>query len=68
MSMRGARRALFAAAISTLACAGVASAQELRGIDPNQGKSLVEVNFASKGEAMRLQLEAETYGIEFNEH
>ena len=39
-----------------------------RGIDPNQGESLVEVNLPSKATAMRLQLEAETYGIDFNEH
>ena len=45
----------------------VAGAQE-RGIDPNQGESLVEVIVDSKGAAMRLQLEAETYGVDFNEH
>jgi Zinc carboxypeptidase/Chitobiase/beta-hexosaminidase C-terminal domain len=44
-----------------------ASAQE-RGIDPNQGLSLVEVNVPDKGAAMRLQLEAERYGIDFNDH
>ncbi|HTE60723.1 MAG TPA: M14 family metallopeptidase, partial [Solirubrobacteraceae bacterium] len=37
-------------------------------MDPNQGESLVEVNLANKGEAMRLQLESEKYGIDFNEH
>jgi hypothetical protein len=39
-----------------------------RGIDPNQGESLVEVTLPSKGAAMRLQLEADTYGVEFNDH
>ena len=39
-----------------------------RGIDPNQGLSLVEVDVASKAAAMRLQLEAESYGVEFNDH
>jgi hypothetical protein len=32
------------------------------------GLSLVEVNLANKGEALRLQLEAESYGVEFNDH
>ena len=45
-----------------------ATAQEQRGIDPNQGDSLVEVTLASKGAATRLQLDAESYGIDFNEH
>ena len=39
---------------------GVAAAQDPgRGIDPNQGESLVEVSLPSKGAALRLQLEAE---------
>ena len=37
-------------------------------MDPNQGEALVEVTLPSKGAATRLQLEAETYGIDFNEH
>jgi hypothetical protein len=44
------------------------SGAEERGVDPNQGDSLVEVNFANKGAAMRLQVEAESYGVEFNDH
>jgi hypothetical protein len=48
--------------------AGSAAAQELRGMDPNQGEALVEVTLPSKGAATRLQLEADTHGIEFNEH
>ncbi len=48
---------------------GVATAQDPgRGIDPNQGKSLVEVSLPSKGAALRLQLEADSYGVEFNDH
>jgi Zinc carboxypeptidase/Chitobiase/beta-hexosaminidase C-terminal domain len=64
------RSALVAVFVSGLALTGVApaAAQDQRGIDPNQGDSLVEVNFASKGAAMRLQLEAESYGVEFNDH
>src|SRR5688572_3459727 len=45
-----------------------ASTDEGRGMDPNQGESLVEVTLASKGAATRLQLEAENYGIDFNDH
>ena len=48
---------------------GVAAAQDPgRGIDPNQGESLVEVSLPSKGAALRLQLEAESYGVDFNDH
>ena len=59
--------------VVAMACAlggtGAATAQgDERGIDPNQGDSLVEVSLSSKGAAMRLQLEAEQYGVEFNEH
>jgi hypothetical protein len=45
-----------------------AQAREQRGIDPNQGEKLVEVNVANKGAAIRLQVEAQSYGVEFNEH
>ena len=62
-------RVALGAAAMTCALTGVASAQdEGRGIDPNQGDSLVEVSLPSKGAAMRLQLEAEQYGVEFNDH
>jgi Zinc carboxypeptidase/Chitobiase/beta-hexosaminidase C-terminal domain len=56
--------------LGALALAGAAPAggQAERGIDPNQGESLVEVTLSSKGAAMRLQLEADTYGVEFNDH
>ena len=69
MRLRAMGRAVVAFSLCALALAGVAAAQaEERGIDPNQGDSLVEVNLANKGAAMRLQLEAESYGIEFNDH
>jgi hypothetical protein len=65
-------RRTFAAAgmLCALGWAGAATASDDvgRGIDPNQGESLVEVTLSSKGAAMRLQLEAETYGVEFNDH
>jgi hypothetical protein len=66
----GPRRAIAVAAMTcALVGTGVASAQETeRGIDPNQGKSLVEISLSSKGAAMRLQLEADKYGVEFNDH
>jgi hypothetical protein len=61
-------RALVAASVCALAWMGGTAAADERGIDPNQGLSLVEVNLANKGAAMRLQLEAESYGVEFNDH
>ncbi len=48
--------------------ATTASSDPGRGIDPNQGESLVEIDLASKAAATRLQLESESYGIDFNEH
>jgi hypothetical protein len=70
MRFKGRRHVLVAASLCALAwsSAAVAGAQDQRGIDPNQGRSLVEVTLDSRGEAMRLQLEADTYGIEFNDH
>jgi len=68
--MRARRRWL----VGACACAAVVgisapvSGAEERGVDPNQGESLVEVNLPNKGAAMRLQLEADKYGIEFNDH
>ena len=49
------------------AVAASAGADE-RGVDPHQGESLVEVHLESKAAAVRLQLEAERYGVDFNEH
>ena len=62
------RRPLVVACLA-LACAGAApAAAQDRGIDPNQGQSLVEVTLPDKGAAMRLQLEAADLGVEFNDH
>jgi hypothetical protein len=69
MGFRGARTALLAVGLVALAIAGSAAAQETeRGIDPNQGRSLVEVNLPDKAAAIELQLEAEKYGVDFNDH
>jgi Zinc carboxypeptidase/Chitobiase/beta-hexosaminidase C-terminal domain len=68
--MASKRRWLVGACVCTLVWAGGAAAgrADERGIDPHQGESLVEVNLPNKGAAMRLQLEAEQYGVEFNDH
>ena len=68
----GSRRGLLVGATTcalmwTGAVAAPGWAQE-RGSDPHQGESLVEVNLPNKAAAIRLQLEAETYGVDFNEH
>ena len=69
MGFSGARLAVLAAMLVALATAGSAAAQENeRGIDPNQGRSLVEVNLPDKAAAIELQLDAEKYGIDFNDH
>jgi zinc carboxypeptidase/chitobiase/beta-hexosaminidase-like protein len=70
MTLRAMWRAMVALSVCALALAGAAAAEseQARGIDPNQGESLVEVDLASKAAAMRLQLEAESYGVEFNDH
>jgi hypothetical protein len=70
MSSFGVRRALLVAAMFALAMTGDAAAggDDGRGIDPNQGDSLVEVTLPSKAAAIELQLEADTYGIDFNDH
>ena len=71
MSPEARRRALVAVSLCALvwiAVTAAAAGSEERGIDPNQGQSLVEVNLASKAAAMRLQLDAERYGVEFNDH
>jgi hypothetical protein len=71
MSVKAMRRALvLAVSLCAVAFAGPVGAQgeEGRGIDPNQGESLVEVNLPSKDAAIRLQLDAESYGIDFNDH
>src|SRR5262245_30883344 len=68
--MRGGmlRRALLAVSTCALVWTSAAAAQDQNGTDPNRDLSLVEVNVPNKGAALRLQLEAESYGVEFNEH
>ena len=63
-------RALLAAVVIALmvTSGAIADGENGRGIDPNQGDSLVEVVLPDKAAAIRLQLAAESYGIEFNEH
>ena len=70
MGFSGARLAVLAAMLVALATAGSAAAQENeRGIDPNQGRQLVEAWCCrDKAAAIRLQLNAESYGIDFNDH
>jgi hypothetical protein len=68
MSFSRGWRALLALSIVALGVAGSATASDDRGIDPNQGESLVEVNLPNKAAAIQLQLDADTYGIDFNEH
>jgi hypothetical protein len=62
--------ALLAGVLLALIVTGgaIADGEGGRGIDPNQGDSLVEVVLPNKAAAIRLQLGAEEYGIEFNEH
>ncbi len=67
MILVGFRRALLAAAILALAVAGSAAAED-RGVDPNQGRSLVEVTLPNKAAAIKLQLADDSYGIDFNDH
>src|SRR6187200_3241840 len=67
--MTSSRRWLVAMSVVALAWAGGASTTraDTRGIDPDQAQSLVEVNLANKAAAMRLQVEADSYGVEFND-
>ncbi len=67
--MTSSRRWLVAASVVALAWSGSASLTlaDDRGIDPDQAQSLVEVNLANKAAAMRLQVEADSYGVEFND-
>jgi hypothetical protein len=71
MTVKARRRllaAVSACVFTWMAVTGAASGQDARGIDPHQGESLIEVDLPSKAAAMRLQLEAERYGVEFNDH
>src|SRR5215218_10428241 len=67
--MASRRRVLVGACVCALAWAGGAAngRADERGVDPNQGESLVEVHLPNKGAAMRLQVEAGKYGVDFNE-
>ena len=69
MSQGGFRWLLAAAILAlTFTASAAAGGQEARGIDPNQGDSLVEITLPDKAAAIRLQLEAESYGVDVNEH
>ena len=69
MILLGFWRAVLAVTLVALAVLGsAAAADEGRGIDPNQGRSLVEVTLPNKAAAIRLQLADDSYGIDFNDH
>src|SRR5918992_343446 len=71
MSPWGVRQGLLVVAILALTLTGAAAAAdggEARGIDPNQGDNLVEVTLPDKAAAIQLQLNAEQYGVDFNDH
>ena len=70
MQFRTLWRGAVVVSLLALAFAGAAPAadEDTRGIDPNQGRSLVEVHLDSKADAIALQLEADEYGIDFNDH
>ncbi len=70
MRRRGIWRALLVISVVAFAVAGSATASggEERGIDPNQGDSLVQVIVPNKAAAYELQRRAEDFGIEFNDH
>jgi hypothetical protein len=64
-SASGSTRAHRHVPVESLAGTAAAQSQSERGIDPNQGESLDEVNLPSKSAAERLQLGAESYGVDF---
>ena len=70
MGFRGVWRSLAVAAglALTISTSAAASEDGGRGIDPNQGRNLVEVHLPSKAAAIELQLNAERYGVDFNDH
>jgi hypothetical protein len=70
MGFKGACRSLAVVAglALTIAASANAAGDDGRGIDPNQGRNLVEVHLPDKAAAIELQLNAETYGVEFNDH
>jgi Zinc carboxypeptidase len=69
MSNRKVWRAVLVVSLAALWVAGAATATgEERGIDPNQGDSLVQVIVPNKAAALELQRTADDFGIEFNDH
>src|SRR5687768_14031092 len=70
MGFRGVWRSLAVAAglALTISASAAASEDGGRGIDPNQGRNLIEVHLPSKAAAIELQLNAERYGVDFNDH
>ena len=68
MATRVVRRVVAAVVVALAITGSAAAGDEQRGIDPNQGESLVEVYLDSKAAAIELQLAADDYGIGFNEH
>jgi hypothetical protein len=70
MGFKGVGRSLAVVAglALTIAASANAAGDDGRGIDPNQGRNLVEVHLPDKAAAIELQLNAETYGVEFNDH
>ena len=69
MSLRGTWRVLLAISVIALAITGGAAAQDDEGgINLEVDDSLVEVTVASKAAAMQLQLGADDFGVEFNDH
>ena len=69
MSLRGTWRVLLAISVIALAITGSAVAQnDEGGINLEVEDSLVEVTVASKAAAIDLQLKADNFGVEFNDH
>ena len=69
MSSRGMWRVLLAISVIALAMTGGAAAQnDEGGIALEVDDSLVEVTVASKAAAIQLQLGADDFGVEFNDH
>ena len=69
MSLRGTWRVLLAISVIALAMTGSAVAQnDEGGINLEVDDSLVEVTVASKAAAIDLQLKADNFGVEFNDH
>ena len=69
MSFKGVGRTLAVlSALALVSTAGAAAADEQRGMDPNQGRNLVEVNLPNKAAAIQLQLNDDQYAVDFNEH